>query len=95
MATKNGKQKIEVRSKRRPTEDRYDVADWGAVDGDKLGKFIAKVTKGGAAVRFGYTRDGGTYAVGFYDQGDSWTEYCPSPSSVEQWLAELWDRWDD
>jgi len=62
------------------------TADWGAVDGVLLARAIGAVSKRGGAIRFGYTRDGGAYAVGFYGDGDPFTEYIPPSDDIEAWL---------
>ena len=42
----------------------------------------------GGAIRFGYTRDGGAYAVGLYYGGETCTEYIRPGEDVEQALIE-------
>jgi len=61
-------------------------ADWGTVDPAKLLAAIEAVTGTGAAIRFGYTRDMGAYAVGFYEDGTSDTEYIPPSEDMDLWL---------
>lgn len=50
-------------------------ADWANVTPELLGKLVTAVTSRGGAIRFGYTRDGGAYAVGLYYGSESHTEY--------------------
>ena len=64
------------------------VADWEAVDGATLAKFVATVARDGGAVRLGYTRDGGAYAVGIYGDGDPYTLYIPPSEDINDWLRE-------
>jgi hypothetical protein len=40
----------------------------------------------GGALRLGYTKDGGAYAVGIYGDGTPFTEYIPPSDSVEDYL---------
>lgn len=61
-------------------------ADWSAVNGQLLQQVIANVTSDGGAIRFGYSRDGGTYAVGIYGDGKPFTEFCGDPKNVDEWL---------
>lgn len=58
-------------------------ADYGSVDGYIIGKAIAAVARGGGALRLGYTRDGGAYAIGFYEGDDHWTEYVPPNDDID------------
>ena len=65
------------------------VADWETVPGDLLCRVVATVTRGGGAVRFGYTRDGGAYALGIYDDGTHNTEYRGASEDVCGWLGDI------
>lgn len=64
------------------------VADWAQCDGMLLAKFIATVAVDGGAVRFGYTRDGGAYAVGVYGDGEPYTLYISPNEDINDWLRE-------
>jgi hypothetical protein len=61
-------------------------ADWGSVEPAILMAAIAAVTATGAAIRFGYTRDMGAYAIGFYENGEANTEYVPPNEDMDLWL---------
>lgn len=63
-----------------------DEADWSSVDAGLLRRVIDAVAQTGGAARFGYSRDGGAYAVGIYGDGKPFTEFCPAPADVESWL---------
>lgn len=52
-----------------------DPFDWRTVPADKLLHTIALLATLGGALRIGATRDGGALAVGYYLDGDTWTEY--------------------
>ncbi len=67
-------------------------ADWTEADGSAIANLVEVVTKYEGAVRFGLSRDGGAYAVGLYDGGDSWTEYLGGNEDVSEWIQELADR---
>lgn len=95
MAKRNYEQKNGKTSPRRRKKDSFNEADWGVVDEGILRELVRIVTRTGGAIRFGYTRDGGTYAVGLYDDGDSWPEYCNNPEDVEQWLIGIGEEWGD
>lgn len=64
-------------------------ANWGDVDGGVIKRFIQTCTSRGGACRFGYTRDGGAYALGLYYGSESNTEYCRPNEDVELFL-ETW-----
>lgn len=94
IASKNGASKNGP-SKRVGTGNR-DHADWTAVDGRWLAEAIAAVAARGGALRFGYTRDGGAYAVGVYGDGDKpYTDYIKPGESVEAYLEQLVYAWTD
>lgn len=63
-------------------------ADWGSVEPGLLARLVSTVTSRGGAVRFGYTRDGGAYAVGFYYGGESTSEYCRPSEDISAFLEE-------
>lgn len=62
------------------------AADWTEVDGELLRKAAGAVAKGGGAIRLGYTRDGGAYSVGFYGDGDPFTEYVSPNDDINEFL---------
>ena len=66
-------------------------ADYGTIDGDLIRQAIEAVTALGGAVRFGYTSDGGAYAIGVYSGDDRWTEYCRTDDDLRDYLSELAD----
>jgi hypothetical protein len=43
----------------------------------------------GGALRLGYTRDGGAYAVGVYGDGTPFTEYIPPSDDIEVYLKGI------
>ena len=65
------------------------AADWSEVDGELLRKAVAAIARLGGAVRLGYTRDGGAYAIGIYGDGEPFTEYVPPSQDVDAYLREL------
>lgn len=64
-------------------------ADWLTADADGLREAIAIVAKTGGALRLGYSRDGGAYAVGVYGDGDPYTLYCPPDDNVDAIMAKI------
>jgi len=65
------------------------TADWAACDGSTLAKAVAAIARMGGAVRLGYTRDGGAYAVGIYGDGEPFTEYIPPSDDIDNYLRGL------
>lgn len=65
-------------------------ADWATVDMAQLQETIAIVTANGGALRFGYTADGGAYALGIYGDGPQpYTEYVRPGEDIDGILAAL------
>jgi len=84
---KSGKRRVHNRGVTTP-------ADWAGVDGSLVVKAIAAVAANGGALRFGYTRDGGAYSVGFYGDGDPWTEYISPNDDVDGFLKGVIEDYD-
>lgn len=91
MATRRGKEIASVEQKRSRRDKRHteNAADWGAQDGKRVVRAIAAVTRMGAAIRFGYTRDGGVYAVGIVGDGEPYTEYVRPDEDMDIFLDGL------
>lgn len=66
-----------------------DAADWSSVDGRYIAAAAAALGTVGGAIRLGYTRDGGAYAIGVYLGKDSHTDYLKPGESVEDYLRAL------
>lgn len=64
------------------------TADWGTVNQNAICQLIREACSRGGAVRFGYTRDGGAYALGLYYGGDHVTKYLPPGEDVIAFLEE-------
>src|SRR5437667_5542894 len=50
-------------------------ADWRSIDRDILANAIAAVTQHGYAIRFGYSKDMGAFAIGIIGDGEPFTEF--------------------
>jgi hypothetical protein len=90
-ADKNGKEPPKGHdakggTSRRSKQHVVTPADWGGVSAELLREAIQAITQHGAAIRFGYTRDMGAYAIGFYENGSSETEYVPPSEDMDLWL---------
>jgi len=93
MTTQKGKKSDQYKSvfgnARKSSESTGQIADWASAAPAKLLDLISTVTSRGGAVRIGYTRDGGAYALGLYYGGEATTEYCRPSESLDEFL----DRW--
>ena len=69
------------------------VADWASVDPTKIVRAIAAISRAGGAIRFGYTRDGGAYALGIMGDGEPYTEYLRPTDDIGEYLDVLAERW--
>lgn len=68
------------------------VADWASADPQILIAAIVAVTRDGGAIRFGYSRDGGVYAVGIYDNGTNETLYVRPSEGIDEFLRSVYER---
>lgn len=65
------------------------VADWESCNHGILAKAIATAALTGGALRFGYSRDGGAYAVGIYGDGDTYTVWCSPSQDLDEFLVDI------
>lgn len=77
-----------IRSRRKDRLN-HEIADWQGINPETVLRAIAVVAYHGGALRFGYTRDGGAYAIGIYLGGDHFTEYVRPSEDVEGYLTNL------
>lgn len=61
--------------------------DWTAVDPGYVLSLIAAIANEGGAVRFGYTRDGGSYTVGIYLGDERENLYFRDIELLHAWIA--------
>lgn len=80
--------------KRRNKNEPVEPADWGGVSPTALVSAISAITHKGGAVRFGYTRDGGAYAVGVYYGGEYFTDYLRPYEDIDGYLDDLRDTFE-
>lgn len=90
-----GKDKVEEAS-RKPSKLRNSrgskfTADWASVDATLVVQAIAASSARGGALRFGYTRDGGAYALGVLGDGEPYTLYAGSNDDITSTLQEVVD----
>lgn len=78
-------QRISRRGKRGNTES----ADWGVANPQKVLDAITAVSQLGAAIRFGYTKDGGAFAIGIVGDGEPYTEYVRPSEDIDLYLVSV------
>lgn len=83
------KRKAEERRRRRENRGATEGADWAEASPDKLAQAIRSVTQHGFAIRLGYTRDGGAFAIGILGDGEPFTKFVRSSEGIDEYLAEI------
>lgn len=69
---------------------RGETADWASVEHEAICAAIAALGSVGGALRFGYTRDGGAYAIGVYGlEAQPYTDYLRPGDDVQAYLYQL------
>jgi len=77
------------REHRRRNRGTGESADWANADAARIASAICAVTKHGFAIRFGYTRDGGSFAIGIVGDGEPYTEFVRPTEDVDLYLDGL------
>jgi hypothetical protein len=77
------------RESRRRNRGNGDVADWGTVQPDLVVSVIERLTGEGAAIQFGYTRDGGSFVIRIVGDGEPFNEYVRPTEDINLYLAAL------
>jgi len=81
--------KPQQRANRRRNRGTDSAAEWGDANADKVLAAISAIAGNGFAVRFGYTRDGGAFAIGVVGDGDPYTEYVRPNEDIDLYLDGL------
>jgi hypothetical protein len=68
-------------------------ADWNSANAQLLVRAIERVALSGGALRFGYTRDGGAYAIGVYGDGEPYTLYISPRDDINGVLEGIVEAW--
>lgn len=82
-----------AKENRQRRAQRSTSADLETVDWLPLCALIAEMARHGGALRVGYTRDGGAYALGCYMGDDYATEYVRPNEDFEASLDEIGMAW--
>jgi hypothetical protein len=64
-------------------------ADYQTVNPDCILAAIVAVARAGGALRFGYTRDGGAYAIGVYGDDSPYTDYIKPNEGIDEYLMDI------
>lgn len=83
----------ESRSRRRKARGNQTPADWATASPELVLNAITTVTLAGGAIRFGYTKAGGAYAIGFLGDGEPYTDYVRPSDDIDQYLTEVAALW--
>jgi hypothetical protein len=75
------------RSERRRNRGNGENADWSSADAATVLHAIQAVTQHGFAIRFGYTRDMGAFAVGIIGDGEPFTEFVRPTEDINYYLT--------
>jgi len=70
-------------------------ADWTSVSADAIRSAIVAASNAGGALRFGYTSDGGAYAVGIYGDGEPYTEFYTPSEDLDAALLDIMQSFID
>ena len=70
------------------------VADWTGVDSTLVTRLAAAIGRDGGAVRLGYTRDGGAYAIGLYNGDDRQTVYVSPNDDIDGELRRMCEYYE-
>lgn len=81
------------RKERNQNRGNTEPADWATVEPNILLRYIATITRLGAVVSFGYTRDGGAYMYSVYLNGDTLREYIRPTENVDQRFIDEIEYW--
>lgn len=71
------------------------AADWAQASPELLQSAICAAAKIGGALRFGYSRDGGAYAVGIYGDGEPYTEFVKPSEDIDGFLRDVEELFGD
>lgn len=77
------------RANRRRNRGNVDAADWANASPEQLKHVIENVTGSGAAIQFGYTRDGSSFVVRIVGDGEPFNEYVRPSEDISQYLEAL------
>lgn len=77
------------RAARRRNRGNNVIADWREADAALIARAVCAVSRHHFALRFGYTRDGGAYAIGIVGDGDPYTDFIRPGEDIDAYLVAL------
>jgi len=77
------------REHRRRSRGNAETADWSVVEATLLLNVISNVTGRGAAIQFGYTRDGSAFVIRIVGDGEPYNEYVRPTEDISLYLEGL------
>lgn len=93
-----GRDATEERERRpagRGTRQPKHIANWMDASPGILQRAISAAASIGGALRFGYSRDGGAFAVGVYGDGDPYTDFIGGNEPIDEYLEDYVKLFDD
>lgn len=87
--TNEKQSRLEILRQKRQAKKSKGTADWQLANPELLQRAIAAVGFRGGALRMGYTRDGGAYAIGIYLSNENTTEYVRPEEDIDEYLAGI------
>jgi len=94
-ASSRGSVESEQRASRRRNRGSVETANWAGVAPATVVRAIAAVAGTGGAIRFGYTRDKGAFAIGIIGDGEPYSEYVRLSEDIELYLSSLAEDFED
>jgi hypothetical protein len=70
------------------------IADWQSANSNTLIRAIATAAVVGGALRCGYSRDGGAYAIGIYGDGEPYTVFVKPGEDIDIILEDIIDLFE-
>jgi len=77
------------REHRRRNRGNGETADWTTADASLVHNAICSVSGHGAAIQFGYTRDGGSFVIRIVGDGEPFNEYVRPTEDIDAYLSAL------
>lgn len=78
-----------IRTRRGIDRQTSGVADWQQANSETIRTAIIAASAVGGALRFGYSRDGGAYALGIYGDGEPYTEFVTPSEDIDEFLQKV------
>lgn len=86
---KNKKLEDRDKRRRRTTTHSATKADWAEADPGLIQQALVSVSRQDGALQFGYSRDGGAYAVRIYEGGQGTSEYIAPGDDINAYLRGI------